>query len=107
MNFQGVGTFGGLSVGSYTITVEDSFGCQTTVSTTLTEPTDLSGSINSQDNVTCNGDDDGEVPLEVGVERLHTSTILELAIRLAEHLPAWHPIRIRWLSLMPTVAHSR
>ncbi|MFT4525653.1 MAG: hypothetical protein ACI85F_001808, partial [Bacteroidia bacterium] len=58
---QASGTFTGLGPGGHTVTVEDGDGCQLPVNFTITEPNALTGSINGQSNVTCNGDDDGSV----------------------------------------------
>ena len=51
--FQSTGDFTGLTAGSYTITVEDDNGCQSTVSGTVTEPTLLTGTINTTTDATC------------------------------------------------------
>ena len=53
VTFQSVGDFTGLTVGNYTITVEDDNGCQNTVSGTVTEPTLLTGTINTTTDATC------------------------------------------------------
>ncbi len=58
---QASGTFNGLAAGNYTVTVEDSQGCTTTVPVTITEPTALTGSITIQTNVDCNGASTGSV----------------------------------------------
>ncbi|MFZ4543608.1 MAG: T9SS type A sorting domain-containing protein [Saprospiraceae bacterium] len=51
----------GLAAGSYTFTVTDANGCQGTVSGTITEPTALSATITTQNNVTCFGVPNGSV----------------------------------------------
>jgi len=58
---QASGTFSGLAAGSYTVTITDDNGCQTTVPVTITEPTVVTGSITAQTNVSCNGLSDGTV----------------------------------------------
>jgi hypothetical protein len=52
-------TASGLAAGSYTVTVTDSNGCQTTSSVTITEPLVLTSSISAQTNVSCNGGANG------------------------------------------------
>ena len=44
----------GLSAGTFTITVTDAFGCNTTASVTITQPAALIASISTFTNVTCN-----------------------------------------------------
>ena len=55
------GTFGGLSEGSYTVTIVDDNGCTEDVPVTISEPADLTGAITAQTNVDCNGNSTGEV----------------------------------------------
>ncbi len=59
-NNQGNPTATGLGAGSYDVTVTDANGCNTIVSTTITEPTALSASL-SATHVGCNGGSDGEL----------------------------------------------
>lgn len=60
--YQASGTFGTLTAGSYTVTVKDAGGCTFPVAVTITEPaTGVSGSITSQTNVLCFGDNSGSV----------------------------------------------
>ena len=60
-NGQTLETAGGLSAGTYTVTVTDDHGCTTTAEATLTEPaTALSASITSQTDVLCHGNATGE-----------------------------------------------
>jgi len=61
---QASGTFSGLAAGSYTVTITDDNGCQTTVPVTITDPNILTGSITAQTNVTCDGLSDGSVTVE-------------------------------------------
>ena len=49
----------GLCAGSYTVTATDGNGCSATAQATLTQPTQLSSSINSVVNATCSGICDG------------------------------------------------
>jgi len=51
----------GLGAGSYTFTVTDFAGCTTTVSATITQPSQMVSDIASQTNVTCNGGNNGSV----------------------------------------------
>ena len=62
-NWQMGGTFGSLSAGNYTVTIEDANNCQNTVAVTITEPLVLTGSITAQTNVSCNGGNDGSVTI--------------------------------------------
>ncbi len=48
-----------LGPGTYNVTVSDNSGCTATASETITEPTALSASISLDQNVSCNGGDDG------------------------------------------------
>ncbi|MCP4973841.1 MAG: hypothetical protein GY914_09245, partial [Prochlorococcus sp.] len=57
---QASGTFTGLSAGSYTITVEDSEGCQTTVAATIGEPAILVIGQDAVVDASC-GDANGEI----------------------------------------------
>jgi gliding motility-associated-like protein len=60
--YQVSGTFGTLTAGAYTITVQDSKLCTFDVSVTITQPIALiSGSITSQTNVACFGTSTGSV----------------------------------------------
>ena len=54
----------GLGDGTYTLTITDANGCSTTVSATLTEPTDLTVTSVITD-VTCPGDADGAIDITV------------------------------------------
>lgn len=56
---QSSSTFGGLAAGNYTFTLQDANGCQKTVSTTLTQPTDLVVSGMVTQTVSCNGGNNG------------------------------------------------
>ncbi|SDC78667.1 T9SS type B sorting domain-containing protein [Williamwhitmania taraxaci] len=62
--FQGSGTFGTLTAGAYTVTVRDVKTCTQDVAVTITEPaTGVAGSITSQTNVLCFGDNSGSVTI--------------------------------------------
>ena len=56
---DGTTSITGLSAGTYTVTVTDANGCTADQTFSITEPTAISVSIDSQSNVTCNGDSDG------------------------------------------------
>lgn len=49
----------GLSAGNYSVTVTDANGCMETVSTTLTDPAPIIVTIDSLENISCNGFADG------------------------------------------------
>ncbi|SHH63274.1 T9SS type A sorting domain-containing protein [Flavobacterium defluvii] len=57
-------TASGLSAGTYTVTVTDANGCQTTQSFTITEPTILSAAA-SQTDVSCNGGTNGSASVVI------------------------------------------
>jgi hypothetical protein len=57
---DGTVSVSGLSAGTWTCTVTDANGCTATSSFTLTQPVQLTSSVSSQVNVTCNGGVDGE-----------------------------------------------
>jgi gliding motility-associated-like protein len=60
--YQVSGTFGSLSAGSYTVTVQDINLCTFDVAITITEPAaTLSGSISSQTNLACFGTSTGSI----------------------------------------------
>ncbi|MES2591987.1 MAG: hypothetical protein V4608_08890, partial [Bacteroidota bacterium] len=48
-----------LSAGTYTVTITDSEGCQTTAQTIITEPSQLTSSVVSTTHVSCNGSTNG------------------------------------------------
>jgi gliding motility-associated-like protein len=52
----------GMVAGSYNYTISDSYGCLTTVSTSITQPTYLQATVSIL-NVTCNGDNDGNITI--------------------------------------------
>jgi len=54
-NSQTTASATGLSAGTYTVTVTDFNGCNTTASTIITQPNALGTSANAVTNVTCNG----------------------------------------------------
>ncbi|HCA83036.1 MAG TPA: hypothetical protein DEP18_04555, partial [Flavobacteriales bacterium] len=59
--FQASGTFTGLAPGSYTVTIRDANGCQTTVPVTIGNQGGPVASINSLTNVSCAGGVNGAV----------------------------------------------
>ena len=48
-------TAGGLTAGSYSVTITDANGCSASTTATITQPTALTSSLASSANVTCNG----------------------------------------------------
>ena len=62
--YQASGTFGSLSAGTYTVTVQDINLCTFDVPLTITEPSEvLSGAVDSQTNVACFGTATGSVTI--------------------------------------------
>jgi len=55
----------GLATGTYTVTVTDANSCQTTQSFTITEPSALAASPDTQTNVSCNGGSNGSAAVTV------------------------------------------
>ncbi|MGB1317682.1 MAG: PKD domain-containing protein, partial [Flavobacteriales bacterium] len=55
----------GLSAGTYTVTVADAAGCDTTLSVVVTEPTLIDVSIDTVYNITCNGYTNGQAEVDV------------------------------------------
>jgi hypothetical protein len=60
---QTSGTFGGLSQGTYIITVTDNAACSTTVGVSIGEPAVLTASLNSSSNIACFGDATGSAEI--------------------------------------------
>ncbi len=58
-------TVSGLGAGSYTCTVTDDNGCDTTVTLILTEPTELTASVDTIGSNDCNGDCDVEIVVTI------------------------------------------
>ena len=54
-------TAANLDTGTYTITVEDGYGCATTASVTINQPADLGIAVTSLTTVSCNGGSDGSI----------------------------------------------
>ncbi|MEL1230915.1 MAG: hypothetical protein VXA26_06350, partial [Candidatus Neomarinimicrobiota bacterium] len=54
-----------LGPGTYTVTITDINECSVTESFTLVEPTPLNYNLDSLKNITCNGDDDGEINITI------------------------------------------
>jgi gliding motility-associated-like protein len=64
VSYQGSGTFGTLTSGSYTVTVQDANLCTFDVPVTITQPAlAFTGNITTQTNVLCFGSSDGSVTL--------------------------------------------
>lgn len=59
---QGSGTFTNLAGGTYTVTVIDNNSCSNTIDVTLTEPSELTGTISFLDE-TCSGSNDGSIDM--------------------------------------------
>ncbi|MEM6268561.1 MAG: gliding motility-associated C-terminal domain-containing protein [Bacteroidota bacterium] len=60
--FQASGNFGGLTAGSYNVTIRDNFGCTTTLVVAVGEPAAISAAPVVVD-ATCNGANDGSINL--------------------------------------------
>jgi gliding motility-associated-like protein len=58
---QSSGTFTGLAPNTYSILVLDNRGCDTTISITIAEPTQVSVSVSSFEDISCNGLCDGMI----------------------------------------------
>jgi hypothetical protein len=54
-------TEGGLTAGTYTVTITDDNGCTDTDVVTITEPTPLAITLNIDDSISCNGATDGAI----------------------------------------------
>ncbi|WP_155170923.1 T9SS type A sorting domain-containing protein, partial [Fulvivirga kasyanovii] len=61
--WQSSDTFTGLEAGNYTIDMRDANGCAASISTTITEPLVLTGSVSNEVNSTC-GDNNGSAEAE-------------------------------------------
>ncbi|MCE9540819.1 MAG: SprB repeat-containing protein, partial [Bacteroidetes bacterium] len=63
-----------LSIGTYTVSVTDAIGCQTSDSVTIDEPTPVDVSISSITNVLCNGENTGAISIAAtgGTEPFYT-----------------------------------
>ncbi len=55
----------GLIAGTYNLTVTDNVGCTGTISVTLTEPDTITITLDSQQNVSCNGGNDGQINITI------------------------------------------
>ncbi|NMC40278.1 MAG: HYR domain-containing protein, partial [Bacteroidales bacterium] len=64
--FQGSGTFSGLAAGGYNVTVRDASLCLFNLPVIITQPSQLTGAIASQTNVTCFGGSNGQVTIAAG-----------------------------------------
>jgi gliding motility-associated-like protein len=60
-SYQGSGTFTGLSAGSHSVTVKDAHGCDSTISFTIYQPTQIAPSIIYTTNASCNGTCNGTI----------------------------------------------
>jgi gliding motility-associated-like protein len=65
VNTQSTSTANGLCAQIYSVTTTDANGCISTASVTITEPTALASSLISKTDVSCNGDNDGEINTSV------------------------------------------
>lgn len=61
LTYSPLNTFTGLTAGTYTVFVRDNNNCVITLTETVSEPVDLTGSITSQSNINCNGLTNGAV----------------------------------------------
>ncbi len=66
-SFEITATYSGLSAGVRSVIVSDANGCESSSSTTINEPTLLSGAITSQTNILCHGDNAGTVTVAADV----------------------------------------
>ncbi len=57
------GVFNNLSAGNYSISITDINNCQTTIQSTVTQPTELVANISNQQNINCFGENTGSVTL--------------------------------------------
>ncbi len=64
---QTTGIFTGLAAGAYQATVSDAVGCRDFVPFTITEPSALTAALVSSIDVSCYGDDDGELTIAADV----------------------------------------
>ena len=62
-SFGASSSFGGLSAGSYTITVKDANGCSSQLSATVAQPVQLTATISARRDVSCSGKSDGELTI--------------------------------------------
>jgi hypothetical protein len=82
------GTFSDLSVGTYTITVEDSEGCTASLMVTITEPDAIVTTIENIVNVDCNGAGNGSAELTIsGGTPLYTVVIGMETMTVEENVP--------------------
>ncbi len=65
VNFQVSPDFTGLPAGTHTITAQSSTGCQATVDATLTEPPQITFTLTSVTDASCNGSADGSIQVAV------------------------------------------
>ncbi|WP_034919103.1 LamG-like jellyroll fold domain-containing protein [Gillisia sp. CAL575] len=63
INFQSSNIFNNLNAGNYTITIRDGNSCRTSISTTLTQPTQLSMQNSSFVAVSCKGESNGSITI--------------------------------------------
>ena len=63
---SGSHTLSNLEAGNYDLTLTDANGCEVFDNFTLIEPTDLSFSVNSTDNVSCYNGTDGVITVDIG-----------------------------------------
>lgn len=63
---SGSHTLSNLEAGNYNLTITDANGCEVFDNFTLIEPTDLSFSVNSTDNVSCYNGADGIITVDIG-----------------------------------------
>ncbi|MBK8492610.1 MAG: HYR domain-containing protein [Saprospirales bacterium] len=64
-NVFGPQTVGGLTAGGYTVTVVDNNDCEAQVSFLITDPNGLTAFVDSQEDVSCFGGNDGEISITV------------------------------------------
>jgi len=73
--YSGIGTFSGLTAGTYSYTVTDAHGCTSNTTVTITEPSALSANNSLLSNVSCHGGSNGSVSVTaVGGTAPYTGT---------------------------------
>lgn len=65
ITYQSSGIFDSLSGGSYTVLARDAVGCSANVTINITEPDPLVATVDSINNIACNGQMDGDIYISV------------------------------------------
>lgn len=64
-NYQSGDIFTGLSPGNYTVHIRDGFSCSTALTTSISEPSEITGIANVLSDVSCGGGSDGSVEINM------------------------------------------